>query len=183
MCAWVLLAHTGEETDPIGRKWKTSVYKDLGERRRFVDQEWWQERSLLWPARFWPQGRTGRRCWSSPRALHHPRALSGAGTRQGPREAAPIKGSAETLLWQLHRGTDLCGSPCKTPALGSHRTDSWCFTGGHSLRRGAGGRARARETCPVVADANSSAVTGERGPGKFTLYRIYIVSLFSSLII
>lgn len=132
---------------------------------------------------FWPQGHTGRPCWSNPHALHRPRALSGAGTRQGPREAALIKGSAETLLGQLHWGTGLRGSPWETPPLGSHRTDSWCFTGGHGLRQRAGGRARARKTCPVVADANSSADTGERGPGKFTLYRIYIVSLFSSLII
>ena len=35
----VCLSPTGEETDPIGRKWKSSFHEDLGERSRFVDQE------------------------------------------------------------------------------------------------------------------------------------------------
>ena len=90
-----------------------------------------KERSLLWPARFWPQGHTGRLCWSSPHALHHPRALSGAGTRQGPREAARIKGSAETLLWQLHRGTDVCGARA--------RPHPWAPTGATVSDKGQGG--------------------------------------------
>lgn len=165
------LSPTAEETDPVGRKWRTSFHEDLCEQRCFVDQEWGRgERpspTCLKPAQLWPLEHSRGQCRSSTWAPSPSPALSGgAGTRQGQRGGSTNqRGSAEMMLrqpsWSWTHIRPLPWDPPEVTADALQGPSSW------------GARVRARKTHPVVVDVNASALTGEWGSGKLRLHRIF----------
>lgn len=131
-CAWVLL----ERKQILQAENESALFMRISVRGEAL----WtkrdaKERRLLWPAQLWPQGHTGRPCWSSP-ALHHPRALSGAGTRPGRQHQSRA---------QQRRSCGNC-TGAQTCAWAHVRPHPWAPT-------------------EVIADASQGAVVLDKGQG------------------